>query len=360
MKKGKIKIKTGGKTEWRKRELFIPKVKGPVSSLYVIDHKMKIGSNTVRMGGISSVETVRQHRNKGYMRLLMNDTIKYMKKEQFDISVLFGIPKLYTKFGYAACLLEYKLSIPTRDAEDSIKQTKRVNIRKARKSDLKAFLKLYHKANSTRTATQIRKWNGFRIIGDNFLFLDARGKLSAYAVIEKSDNSMNIKEIGILDNKFCPAIMSKFVQLAVKKRCEHIDLQIPFDHDFALYCRQFGEVGHIKFSKDSEGMARIINLDSIFKKIKPELELRLARIKTGASLEIKTEIGSVSFLVGMKPHKKCYLKLPQSILAQLLMGYRKIREIANGPGIIVKGDLRILDVLFTPDNLAYCWKIDWY
>ena len=40
-----------------------------------------------------------------------------MQHEGFDVSMLFGIPNFYPKFGYATCMAQPKVSIKTRDAE---------------------------------------------------------------------------------------------------------------------------------------------------------------------------------------------------------------------------------------------------
>ena len=104
----KIEIKTVDEKNSHKRELYIKGLEKPVSWLYVFDLAMRIGSTSVRMGGIGGVHTESKHRMKGYMRILVEDTIKYMKKEKYDISILFGIPGFYTKFGYNVCLPEYK------------------------------------------------------------------------------------------------------------------------------------------------------------------------------------------------------------------------------------------------------------
>jgi predicted acetyltransferase len=69
-----------------------------------IDLPMRIGDAVIRMAGIGDVYTEREHRMKGYMRYLYEDTLTYMTEEGYDVSMLFGIPDFYTKFGYAVCL----------------------------------------------------------------------------------------------------------------------------------------------------------------------------------------------------------------------------------------------------------------
>ena len=85
--------------------------------LGVIDYTMRIGTTQVRMAGIAGVETKEPHRMKGYMRDLLNGTLVYMQTQGYDISMLFGIPDFYPKFGYATCLAYSAFTIKTRIAE---------------------------------------------------------------------------------------------------------------------------------------------------------------------------------------------------------------------------------------------------
>ena len=88
-----------------------------VCHLWVIDHTMRIGGAHVRMAGIGDVYTNRAHRMKGYMRQLYVDTVSYMTDQGYEVSMLFGIPNFYTKFGYASSIPTVHFAIKTRDAE---------------------------------------------------------------------------------------------------------------------------------------------------------------------------------------------------------------------------------------------------
>ena len=86
-----------------RREMLIDE-ETEIAHLWVIDFQMRIGTAQVRMAGIGDVYTNRQYRMKGYMRHLYEDTLNYMTAEGYDVSMLFGIPNFYTKFGYATSL----------------------------------------------------------------------------------------------------------------------------------------------------------------------------------------------------------------------------------------------------------------
>ena len=72
-----------------------------VSQLGLREYQMRFGSAQLKMGGIDGVGTPEEHRNKGYSRRVMEHTIEYMNENEYDVSMLFGIPNFYYKFGYA-------------------------------------------------------------------------------------------------------------------------------------------------------------------------------------------------------------------------------------------------------------------
>ena len=67
---------------------------------------MRIGSAQLRIDGITNVETPEKHRLKGSASRAMGETIWTMESNGYDMSVLFGIPGFYHRFGYAAIFPE--------------------------------------------------------------------------------------------------------------------------------------------------------------------------------------------------------------------------------------------------------------
>ena len=97
-----------------------------VSWLTVIDYRMRIGSAQVRMGGIGGVGTEQAERMKGYSRGLMEDSVRYMRDEGFDVSALFGIRDFDPKFGYAVCLRSSTITMATRQPHRTSSPTGRL------------------------------------------------------------------------------------------------------------------------------------------------------------------------------------------------------------------------------------------
>ncbi|MDF1513959.1 MAG: GNAT family N-acetyltransferase [Anaerolineae bacterium] len=55
----------------------------------IIDFQMRMGAAAIRMAGIAGVGTAYKHRNKDYMRILFDDTIAYIRAQNYAISALY-------------------------------------------------------------------------------------------------------------------------------------------------------------------------------------------------------------------------------------------------------------------------------
>jgi predicted N-acetyltransferase YhbS len=80
----------------------------------VWDFTMRIGAGAVRVACIGAVATDRRHRTRGLMSQTAADSVKSLKSNGYDMSLLFGIPKYYTRFGYVGTFSKHRVSIPTR------------------------------------------------------------------------------------------------------------------------------------------------------------------------------------------------------------------------------------------------------
>ena len=66
----------------------------------ILDLKVRLRGAWLKMGGIGDVVIQRQHRGKDYATQLLREAIMYTEGEDHLLSVLFGIPNFYHRFGY--------------------------------------------------------------------------------------------------------------------------------------------------------------------------------------------------------------------------------------------------------------------
>ena len=136
-----------------------------VSWLTVLDMRIRLLGEPIRMGGIGGVNTKEAHRMKGYARRLLSDTVRYMTAQGHDVSMLFGIPNFYDKFGYAPCLPDCRVAISTRDAERSRPAARGYSVRPLTEQDYPFVVRLHNECNRNRSASVIREvgaFHGFR------------------------------------------------------------------------------------------------------------------------------------------------------------------------------------------------------
>ena len=241
---------------------------------------MRIGTAVVRMAGIGDVYTQREHRMKGHMRTLYEDSLRYMIDEGYDVSMLFGIENFYTKFGYASSLASSICKVKTRDAEVAAAYAQDYPTRPIEEADMPAIRALYNADNATRTGSVVRtpenfdkfrKGTWYGSPPDTMLWEDADGgKLLAYAAWDHYDKAVKVAEVAAYDPALFPNILSALAEQAVIKRCEDIQLYISPEHPFAEFVQRYGAKWKVEYPRYGSGMMRVLNQQPLFEKIAPE------------------------------------------------------------------------------------------
>ncbi len=371
-----MEIKTHDDGREHGRELW-PDSEDWASRLWVIDYTMRIGQATVRMAGIGGVETHWKQRMHGYARQLLEDTVRYMQVEGYAVSMLFGIENFYTKFGYASCLAASSFKVKTRDAEVAAEWAKPYRARPIASADMPAVLDLYNAHNADRTGsivrtpanfTEFHKGTWYGAPPETLLWEDETGRLLGYAVWDKYPKAVKVAELEAWDDALFPTLLAAFAVQAVEKRCEDISFYMPPDHPFAEFAQRYGVEWTVTYTRHGAGMMRILNQQPLFEAIAPELERRLAASPlaghTGV-LALQTDLGMTTLhfaaghvTVNGETSADMCLTLPQSALMQLLMGYRRARDVLNDPAVSLTGTgLPLLDALF-PKGSPYPWLAD--
>ncbi len=359
----------------RRRELMADGKK--ISWLTLIDHQMRIGSAQVRMGGIAGVGTEPAERMKGHSRRVMEDTIRYMRDEGFDVSALFGIRDFYPKFGYAVCLRSITVTMATRDAERAGSSAGDFRIRPYVEDDLDFLIDLYNTANRSRTGTLVRQRPHFAGIpkgskwgtpAEVIVVVDDAGGFAGYAAYDRNDVDVIVTEVEAVDAAAFPSLLHEFARLAIERRAGSITLLLPPDQAFAEFCHRYECKVTLDYPRCGRGMMRIVNQDSLFAKISEELNVRVANSHLAgraACLGVRTDLGD-SLLeiqggrITVQPGRTAddSVELPQSRLMQLVAGYRTAHDLLTEPGVSFHGDaLTLAEVLFPPQN-AYVWAAD--
>lgn len=347
----------------------------PVARLTIVDRESRLGQAWVRMGGIASVRTSPKHRGKGHGRRLMEETVKYMAAEGYLVSLLFGIPAFYHRFGYATVLPRKSEVRVKTEAAETLQQD--LPVREAGESDLAALVDVYHAANCRRQGIVKRGKDAFRAWPDDpddwfqeqrrILVVEKDGAVIGYAAAEHgwrmvSEWGVEPYELAAAGPQRVPAAASLLRVLAgeaAARRREWLALEMPADSSLAALLRQIGYRQEVEYSHDQGGMGRITNLAGVAAALVATLRER------NLALPPSDRPGKVVFAcedehasVQLDDGPEVTVRLPQHALLQLLLGYRGIQELRLAyPACVAEDDVATVAALFPAGN-PYMWQSD--
>ena len=351
-----------------------------VSTVTLREYRMRFGSTHLKMGGIAGVFTEEAHRNKGYSRHLMEDIMGYMNENRYDVSMLFGIPNFYHKFGYATVIPETYVEFDTKDVPTAAPT---YQVRRFQTEDAPKIVDIYTANNGERTGTPLRTeigWKEFTrrggILPDPYVVLNEAGEVIGYFVCDGDnakkdmiDRNCTLLDIGFQDRMIFQTIVHFLAHGVEYISAERIRSAIPADHPFAIFCRRYGCRTNTYTPKDHMGMVRIINQSSILEKITGELEKRLQRSadlsQWSGKILISTDLGQDCLEIhrGSVSHSNSrgngfHLEMPQDKLIQLMMGRRSIKDLTIETDVSVAGEIiPVLETLF-PLSHPHVWWSD--
>lgn len=336
-----------------------------VSSLEVYNLEMRIGGVRVRCGGVGAVHTSPEHRLKGYATRVMERAVHVMQREGYHLSALFGIADFYHRFGYASCLVECESTVSARDALDT---QARFATREFRVSDAPVIASLCEAEQARRTGSIVRKpatWKGFRWSShwservDAFVVVDG-DVILGYAAYDPRPSHFVVGEVGYVGPVVFSTLLSRLAQMAVQRKEDQLRMFLPPDSLFLEYCHRYGCRTEITYSRDSDGMGRLLDQKGTLELLYPLLAHRLAAGGLGGwggTLVVCTELGTDRLCFG-EGGPTATLAVPQWMLAQVLLGYRSVADVLLESVYQAAPDvLAALNLMF-PTGYPYIWAAD--
>ncbi|MCD6520081.1 MAG: GNAT family N-acetyltransferase [Anaerolineae bacterium] len=333
------------------------------SGLEIWDLTMRVGPVGFRCGGIGGVFTQRPYRMRGYARRVLEDSIAFMRQEGYVLSALFGIPNFYTKFGFASALVNSTVTVKVRHVE-GVKP--RYAVRPLREEDIRAVAEIYEALNARRTGTAVRDpatWKGFRrgtnwsSRFDAFVVLDGE-RIVGYGQYNLDPWNFGIGEIGYRDPSVFSTLLAEATRLAWERRLEEFSFYLPLDDPFVEYCCRYGCEIKITYPHNGGGMVRVIDQQALFVGLEPLWRERLEGYAGDwGSLSIVTDLGEGRIPLGTAG-PTLRVEMPQPVFTQLLMGYRRVQDVLEEPGVqIAEEAIPLLDRLF-PRGYPYMYVAD--
>jgi len=356
-----VEVTTTEDPNFREGDLRVTEVEGKiVSMMLIIRRPMRIGTAVVNGAMVAPVATHPEHQRKGYCSAVMRDAISYMKRQNLDITILWGHPWLYPKYGYSPAMPFSRLVMNPERCKKV--ETEPYTLEPFDEHCIKEVTKIYHNNTATRTCAEVRspELYEWKIRSPNVDFetvVDKKGEIVGYSVFTLQNPSENVPEIGVLNDLACGAVFNRILQLARERRIKEFFCVVPPDHPFSSFASW--KNAEQRITRSGAGMIRVLNLVSVFKKMREEFERRLAHSEfhnLTSTLNIVGEEGAVQFEITEGKIKvntdvttgDYQLNIPLVSLNPLVTGYKSIHDLLQERALSMKGKniIRLVDVLF--------------
>ena len=332
----------------------------------VNDLTMRLYGTWVRMGGIANVVVQSQHRGKGYASRLMREAVSYMEREGYAVSILFGIPDFYHRFGYVPVTPEYAVSVAVRDAERLSAAT---TVRPACREDYAGLLDLYTRVNASRSGAVRRTRVFYEALEEEvwwghptrMLVTGEAGHPTGYVLLKGDPASFSVMDVIVPAEHVATAgasLIAWLGQEALARRRERLRLPLPADEPLVTLLRGIGCKVETTYPANYGCMGRIVDLGALATAIEPAIADRIRALPGEArpgSVKFACPVsGQAGLELGVGPALR--IRLPQQQLLQLLMGYRGIDELWHEHGDD-GGDLATICALL-PSGYPHMWELD--
>jgi predicted acetyltransferase len=345
----------------------------------IIEKYIRIGNCSLKLAGIGDVYTHPDGRGKRVSSTLMNDAVDYMRKNKYPISMLYGIPNFYHKFGYIEAMASHSVFVP-------LKYTSKVEgnleLRQCRDSDIEILNRLYNNNFQDKTGSVRRvstSWYNIAKPKELFVTTDKRDRPTGYLIFKSVwGGSFYVTEIVAPDEDIRNSILAFCCKKAKKSFVCELEFRITPDDSFCSFLKDFDARIVSQHYAEGQGsaMLRIINLPDLLKKIKSVLENRIVRsdfAKKKCGINIVTDdAGSASLYydkgkitIKARPDKKLKtLECRQDYLTRSVMGYWDIERFKSrteeSGGSVHDSLMPLLDVIFPGSLLPFTGSADYF
>lgn len=329
----------------------------PVGGLRILTLTLRIGRARLKCGGIGWVSTDPAHRNRGVCRALMSDAHAYMARHGYHVSLLFGVPGLYQKFGYVTAVPTPTVVV---SADTQPIAPARYRTRRVTRKDLTRLFAV-HTANMKDAPFAIeRNAAYFETLFDctsptipfppdwraSAAVLDARGRFIGYVMPQHGDGELHIKELGVSEVGHCDAVLDAALALARRNGFARVRFHVPPWHVFARRLREYESLHETQFYRDREGMIRFIDRDAALARMAPEWRHRLRA--AGIESDTWSSAGRARIVDSIESNALC----------RLVVGFTSGEEWARDHGAhLSRAQRRVVEVLF-PERQPFVWPID--
>lgn len=338
-------------------------------SLRMNTETLRLGEARLKMGGLGWVTTEPRYRKRGLSRTLVLDTLDYMKQHGYHVSLLFGIPNFYHRFGFATALADYFITV---DAAELLACAGPAwKLREAKPGDIRAIQKI-HEANDAPVACSLlrsaahltNKWERHKTF---YVLTTDQGKVGAYFIASRASDHLRVSEAGASTAALCEEVLAACARLAAEEAVGGVRFLVPPTHLFARYLLLHRSTHEMRVVRDCGGMLAFVNTTEALENLIPEWEnllaasaLREKRIEFTFMIDntpcrVRANRGAIDIAPASGKNK---LSLSSSDLIHLITGYRYPADILAARRRILTAEARALITTLFPKRSPYVWEFD--
>ncbi len=329
---------------------------------------IRIGEARLKMGGLGWVSTTERHRRKGICTALLSDVFEYMREHNYHVSMLFGIPDFYHRFGYVTTLANYSVVVDTLEATTFDNPFR---VRNAKPGDIPAMQRMHEAQDAPVSCSLLRtsghlknkweKWNRWQVLTDE------NGKVVAHFYAAPEGQHVKVSEVALDDIGLSPGILAATGAMAAEASLGHIRYHVPPSHPFARFLLQFKCRHEMQTTHDEGGMMRFINIAETLENLIPEWESLLGEsvardyrteftlVVDNACYRLRANRGAVD--VALAPGKNKVSMTSQDLM-HVVTGYRYLEDVLNARWSICTAEARQLMNTLFPKRAPYVWPFD--
>jgi len=335
-----------------------------VSHVSLFVRPLRFGPAILQTAGIGDVLTIPEYRGKGLSNLLMQAALNYMKNNKFDLTMLFGIPNYYHKFGYIESMNYYQLEVFNSgpDLPDT-----QFSAREFSAGDLPPMLELYRtntRASHLVVDRTVPYFESKAIDPNQVVVLtDSARRLAGYAFTWDAIKSQFTVIEAISTHR--AASLALFSEILKRKPAGESTLKIKMSPQmpFVRHVRYLGTDLQSRCFGEGEGkgMLALVDLCQVLQKFKPLFDQRLAasrwydfsgrlEIHSQQSVELVFEDGCLSQCQKIVPpaERSAGLVTDLRYFTRNVIGYWSIPDLLDQTGASVSDDdsRELLETLF--------------
>jgi len=276
----------GAPYDWSASRIGI--VDGEVATHFgVWDFSMRVGSATVRVAAIGGVATKRPYRNQRMMKATVEDSINGLADRGYDMSLLFGTPGFYPKYGYVSTFKEVRYKVESRDIPPVQPEVSHQIF----DGDVRDLAHLYNAENAGVTGTFVRPTYTTNRLPAKFDILRFD---DGYVICGREGDTLQVADCAgppesVLD------VCRQRARMDLTPIIEFVFL--PARSRTGEYIRTITHKTEARYRRDGGPMIRVVNLHTCLEKIAPALSERLATNRladyTGTLLVEGNDVGVV-------------------------------------------------------------------